>query len=65
MRPQFTPEELEVCEMTIRWDHAIVSTLFTIVLWYGLELETEVHEVFSMMEKAPTKAFSLLLKVPN
>ena len=25
LRPQFTPEELEVCEMTIRWDHAIVS----------------------------------------
>ena len=50
LRPQFTPEELEVCEMTIRWDHAIVSTLFTMVLWYGLELETEVHEVFSMTE---------------
>ena len=31
LRPQFTPEELEVCEMTIRWDHAIVSTLFTMV----------------------------------
>ena len=30
------------------------------LLLYGLELETEVHEVFSMTEKAPTRAFSWL-----
>ena len=32
-------------------------TLATVVVW-GVELQTKVREDFTIMEKAPTKAFS-------
>ena len=38
-------------------------TLWTGVTQYLLELETKVHKVFTITEKDPTRAFSLIVKL--